>query len=105
MLRQWNTKISASQYGMLEVKIKSDLFGDITFRTLKVVRLQNIFLVISDSLKCHAFKENNISLVKHTVSSVPRLFAMYATQISYDSKSDLSEFYNKSYFFNSVKIS
>ena len=31
MLRQLNTKISNLQYGMWEVKIKLDNYGDITF--------------------------------------------------------------------------
>lgn len=36
MLRLWNTKTSASLYGMLVGKIKYVLFGDTTSRTLKV---------------------------------------------------------------------
>lgn len=35
MLRLLNTKISLSLFGMLEVKIRLDLFGDITSRTPK----------------------------------------------------------------------
>ena len=36
MLKQLNTKILVLQYGMLADKIKSDHFGDITFKTHKV---------------------------------------------------------------------